>query len=50
MLTAAFIAPRVYKNSVRPDLAIDAIVERFTQEQTRVLLMDADLPEERPTT
>ena len=46
MLTAAFIAPRVYKNSVRPDLSIEAIVERFKKEQMRVLEMDARLPDE----
>jgi len=46
MLTAAFIAPRVYKNSVRPDLSIEAIVERFKKEQMRVLKMDARLPDE----
>lgn len=46
MLTAAFIAPRVYKNSVRPDLSIEEIVERFAQEQTRVLKLDARLPDE----
>jgi AcrR family transcriptional regulator len=46
MLTAAFIAPRVYKNSVRPSLSIETIVERFTREQTRVLERDARLPEE----
>jgi len=46
MLTAAFIAPRVYRNSVRPDLSIEEIVERFRQEQTRVLDSEARLPEE----
>jgi AcrR family transcriptional regulator len=40
MLTAAFIAPRIYKNSVRPDLSIETIVERFSREQTRVLERD----------
>lgn len=44
MLTAAFIAPRVYHNSVRPDLSLEAVVERFTQEQLRTLTNDADLP------
>jgi AcrR family transcriptional regulator len=43
MLTAAFIAPRVYQGSVRPDLSIEAIVERFAKEQTRVLDRDARL-------
>ena len=46
MLTAAFIAPRVYKNSVRPDLGIETIIKRFAKEQTRVLMRDANLPEE----
>ena len=45
MLTSAFIAPRIFKNSVRPDLSIETIVERFVQEQTRVLERDAQLPE-----
>lgn len=47
MLTAAYIAPRVYHNSVRPDLSIEEIVERFAQEQTRILEVDARLPEEK---
>jgi AcrR family transcriptional regulator len=46
MLTAAFIAPRVYKNSVRPDLGIETIIQRFASEQTRVLMSDTNLPEE----
>ena len=46
MLTAAFIAPRVYKNSVRPDLGIEAIIERFKKEQMRVLKRDARFPDE----
>lgn len=41
MLTAAFIAPRVYRNSVRPDLPLEEIVERFRREQMRVLKRDA---------
>lgn len=40
LLTAAFIAPRVYRNSVRPDLGIEEIVERFRKEQMRVLRQD----------
>lgn len=40
MLTAAFIAPRVFKNSVRPDLSLPEIVSRFTQEHLRVLKRD----------
>ncbi|MET0240620.1 MAG: helix-turn-helix domain-containing protein [Sphingobium sp.] len=43
MLTSAFIAPRVYHNSVRPDLSIDEVVEQFIQEQTRVLAADTRL-------
>lgn len=41
LLTSAFIAPLVYRNSVRPDLSTDEIVERFRREQTRVLQRDA---------
>lgn len=41
MLTAAFIAPRVYRNSVRPDLSESEIVERFSREQMRTLANDA---------
>lgn len=41
MLTAAFIAPRVYRNSVRPDLPLEDIVERFRREQKRVLKQDS---------
>lgn len=37
MLTSAFIAPRVFKNSVRPHESLDRIVERFTREQQRML-------------
>ena len=40
MLTAAFIAPRIFARSVRPDLDIDEIVERFVREQRRVLARD----------
>ncbi|MDE2300979.1 MAG: TetR/AcrR family transcriptional regulator [Sphingomonadales bacterium] len=40
MLTAAFIAPRIFARSVRPDLGIDEIVERFVREQRRVLARD----------
>jgi AcrR family transcriptional regulator len=46
MLTSAFIAPRIYKHSVRPDLSIESIVKRFTKEQTRVLNADTKLTEE----
>ena len=40
LLTAAFIAPRVYKHSVRPDLGIEEIVARFSKEQMRRLALD----------
>jgi AcrR family transcriptional regulator len=46
MLTAAFIAPRVFKNSVRPDASIDTIVARFGKEQERMLRLDALIPDE----
>lgn len=37
MLTSAFIGPRVFKNSVRPQEALDRIIERFAVEQQRML-------------
>jgi AcrR family transcriptional regulator len=37
MLTSAFIGPRVFKNSVRPQESLDRIVERFAMEQQRML-------------
>ena len=37
MLTSAFIGPRVFKNSVRPQESLERIVERFTLEQQRML-------------
>ncbi|MDE8652241.1 TetR/AcrR family transcriptional regulator [Novosphingobium album (ex Liu et al. 2023)] len=40
MLAAAMIAPRIYRQSVRPDLAIDEAIERFTAEQMRTLKRD----------
>lgn len=40
LLTSAFIAPRVYRNSVRSDLGTEEIVERFCREQMRVLRRD----------
>jgi AcrR family transcriptional regulator len=40
MLTAAFIAPKIYANSVRPDLPTDEIIKRFVREQQRVLRRD----------
>jgi len=41
ILTGAFIGPRVFKNSVRPDEGIERIVERFRKEQQRMLRHDA---------
>ena len=40
MLTSAFIAPRVFKNSVKPDMPLEDIVARFCLEQMRVLERD----------
>lgn len=40
MLTAAFIAPRIFARSVRPDQTTDQIVARFVKEQGRVLSRD----------
>lgn len=40
MLTAAFIAPRVFAGSVRPDVSIDDVVDRFSKEHLRVLKRD----------
>ena len=37
MLTAAFIAPLVFKNSVCPNESLERIAERFTLEQQRIL-------------
>lgn len=37
LLTSAFIGPRVFKNSVQPNASIDSIVQRFRQEQQRML-------------
>jgi AcrR family transcriptional regulator len=41
LLTAAFIAPRVYHLSVRPDLSLEQVTERFRKEQQRILKRDA---------
>lgn len=41
LLTAAFIAPRVFHMSVRPDLTIEEVTERFRAEQQRILKRDA---------
>ena len=40
MLVAAFIGPRVFHNSVRPDLDEATVVERFRKEQQRMLRRD----------
>ncbi len=40
LLTAAFIAPRVYHLSVRPDLSLEEVTKRFRAEQQRVLERD----------
>ena len=40
MLTSAFIAPRVYANSVKPGESTDSIVARFLREQQRALRRD----------
>jgi AcrR family transcriptional regulator len=37
LLTSAFIGPRVFRNSVRPDQDIDSLVRRFRIEQQRLL-------------
>lgn len=41
LLTAAFVAPRVFHLSVRPDLSIEEVAARFRDEQQRVLKRDA---------
>ena len=40
MLTTAYIAPRIFARCVRPDQPTERIVERFVQEQRRVLKRD----------
>ncbi len=40
LLTAAFIAPRVYHQSVRPDLPLEAVIEKFRHEHQRTLRRD----------
>lgn len=47
LLTSAFVGPRVFRNSVRPDQDIETVVRRFRVEQRRLLkhgglLEDAD--------
>lgn len=41
MLTVAMVAPRVFANSVRPEMPMSDIIERFTREQMRALDRDA---------
>ncbi|MCE7797220.1 TetR/AcrR family transcriptional regulator [Sphingobium sufflavum] len=41
LLTSAFIAPRVYHMTVRPDLSLKEVTERFRKEQQRVLRRDS---------
>ena len=40
MLTSAFIAPRIFQNSVRSDLPLEQVIVRFRREQMRVLKRD----------
>lgn len=40
MLTIAMIGPRIYHQSVRPDLDVEAVIKRFNQEQMRALRRD----------
>lgn len=40
LLAGAIIGPRVFKNSVRPEVSIESIVERFIGEQLRMLRRD----------
>lgn len=37
LLTWAMLGPRIYRNSVRPDLSVDEAVERMTRTQVRML-------------
>ena len=46
LLAGAIIGPRVFRNSVRPDLSEDEVVERFRAEQQRMLSRDGLLREE----
>jgi AcrR family transcriptional regulator len=46
ILTGAFIGPRIFKNSVRPEQSTDAIVARFRSEQQRMLRLDALIPDD----
>lgn len=40
LLAGAIIGPRVFRNSVRPDLSEEEVVERFRAEQQRMLRRD----------
>ena len=40
LLTGAIIGPRVFRNSVRPDLDDQSIIERFRAEQQRMLRLE----------
>ena len=37
MLTWAMLGPRVYHNSVRPDISKEDAIERMTRTQVRIL-------------
>jgi AcrR family transcriptional regulator len=45
LLAGAIIGPRVFRNSVRPDLSEDEVIERFRAEQQRMLRRDGLLRE-----
>lgn len=44
LLTWAFLGPRVYRDSVRPDLPIDEAVERLTRTQVAMLGLHGVVP------
>lgn len=46
LLASAFVAPRIYAQSVRPGLAAEAVIQRFVREQERVLRRDRLAPDE----
>ena len=43
LLAGAIIGPRVFRNSVRPDLSEEEVIERFRAEQQRMLRRDGIL-------
>jgi AcrR family transcriptional regulator len=45
LLAGAIIGPRVFRNSIRPDLTEEEVVERFRAEQQRMLRRDGLLKE-----